>query len=209
VDAQTGVFVDRVFSYGPVNDYDPEVKVKALPIGIWSDLVSFPANITSGGGLAYNGGDRIYALRGGGTSTFSYYSISGNQWHNPDSTPGSVGAGGALVYEDGYVYAIQGNNQKGFWRYSNSAGWQELDDTKKDGSSGGALASDGSSIYAMGFGNNQKEFYRYNISSQEWDNKLKNTPNPVTNGAALVYVGGNNFYALQGSGSTNFWHYDK
>lgn len=210
VDSQTGFFIDRVFPYGPVNDYDPEVKVKALPIGIWSDLAYFPTDIGSGGALAYDGGDRIYALRGGGTKTFKYYSISSNQWFNLDPTPRNVGAGSALVYEDGYVYAIQGNNKKGFWRYSNSAGWEELDDTKKNASSGGALASDGSNIYAMGFGNNQREFYRYNISSQKWDNKkLKNTPNAVTNGAALVHAGGNDFYALQGSGSNNFWRYDK
>ncbi len=92
------------------------------PDGSWStgggDPSDAPAGVSSGGTLTWDGGDYIYALRGGGSDAFWRYSLSGDSWEVMASTPASVAAGGAITYGAGdTIYAMQGDQAAGFWKF--------------------------------------------------------------------------------------------
>jgi hypothetical protein len=77
--------------------------------------------------LAYSGGDKIYALRGNGTTDFWNYSISGGIWTIDTPTPNNVSAGGALVYTtDENIYALRGDGRSAFWKYTASGAIYEI-----------------------------------------------------------------------------------
>ncbi len=207
VDINAGIPQPLAFP-GSINGYTPTLSVTGLPLGSWYLRQFAPATISSGGSLAYNGGDRVYALRGNNSTSFGYYSISTNQWHSLANTPAGVQRGGALVYTGGnFLYALRGRNSDAFWRYNiTTNNWASLEDTPSRVRQGGALVYDGGNyLYALrGSSNN---FRRYNISTDSWGNRA-NTPNTVSYGSDLVYTGGNYIYAFRGSSSTHFWRYD-
>ena len=77
--------------------------------------------------MAYSGGDKIYALRGNGTTDFWNYSISGGIWTVDTPTPNNVSAGGALVYTtDENIYALRGDGRSAFWKYTASGAIYEI-----------------------------------------------------------------------------------
>jgi hypothetical protein len=193
---------------GPINGFSPVLTVTGIPIGNWYLRQFAPADINSGGSLAYAGGDRIYALRGNNSTAFGYYSISANQWYSLANTPAGVGRGGALVYAGGnFLYALRGNNQDNFWRYNiSNNSWASMEDTLNRVSQGGSLVFPGGSfLYALR--GNSNKFWRYNISSDTWSSR-SNTPESVGYGADLIATGGNTIYALRGANNTNFWRYN-
>ncbi|MCJ7734632.1 MAG: hypothetical protein MUP11_08785 [Anaerolineales bacterium] len=208
VDLNAGTAQPLAFLPGSVNGFTPIISVTALPIGNWFLRQFAPAVIDMGGSLAYAGGDRVYALRGNGTSGFGYYSISGKFWDSLAPTPDPVGEGGSLVHGDGnYLYALQGSqgkNKRTFWRYNiDSNSWTPMASTLEDIGKGGSLVYPGEDfIYALG---NKNSFWRYNINEDTWSNR-HNTPGNVGDGAALVSTGGNTIYAFEGN-STVFWRY--
>jgi len=193
---------------GSINGLTPTVSVTGLPTGIWYTRADAPGTVNRGGGMAYAGGDRVYALRGDGSRDFDYYSISANQWYSLANTPRKVARGGSLVYGGGnYLYALRGNNQDDFWRYNISTNsWSSRENTPSKVRQGGALAYDGgNNIYA--FRGNSTDFWRYDISSDSWSSRA-DAPANVGDGADLVYTGGNTIYALRGRKNTDFWRYD-
>ena len=192
---------------GTLNGYTPTISVTGLPYGSWAIREPFPASIGPGASLAYLGGDRIYALRGGGSRHFRYYSISANSWSNLANTPEVVQRGGALVYGGGnYLYALRGRNTDDFWRYNISTNtWSVMDDTPNRVVQGGELVwTGGNTIYA--FRGGREDFWAYDITSDSWSN-LTDAPARVAYGSDLVYTGGNYIYALRGRNSRDFWRY--
>jgi len=87
----------------------------------WYELTSLPVGSYYGGGLAYDGGDFIYAQIGGENDywgrQFYRYSITDNTWVRLANTPAMIRWGGSLVYYDGYLYSYQGYDGA-FWRYT-------------------------------------------------------------------------------------------
>ncbi len=65
--------------------------------GMWVTLAEHPVRASSGGALAWAGGDFIYAFSGGSTA-FWRYSMSGNEWSARADTPGRVIVGGSLAW---------------------------------------------------------------------------------------------------------------
>lgn len=178
----------------------------------WSDaaVADTPQNVSFGGSLAYDGGDLIYALRGG-SNRFWSYSISGDVWNLLPNTPQNVAGGGALAYVStgtGSVYAFRGNNDEPFWRFDVFAGtWVVTPPADAPGTVnfGGALAWDGATdIYAMR-GDTSTDFWRYNVITDIWS-IFPSTPAPVVRGGSLVEVGGA-YYALRGNTTTDFWKF--
>jgi hypothetical protein len=192
---------------GTLNGYTPTISVTGLPIGSWYIRQSTPANMERGSSLAYNGGDRIYALRGANTRSFGYYSINNDQWYSLANAPGNVRQGGSLVYAGNYLYALRGNNQENFWRYNiSSDSWTSLEDTPDKVQEGGELVLAGSNrIYA--FQGKSKNFWRYSISADDWT-EMDDAPSDVRYGSDLAYNGGNLIYALRGRNQTDFWSYN-
>ncbi len=105
------------------------------------------------------------------------------------------------------LYAFTGGPAKTYNSYDPTGNtWSTAPtDTPDNISSGGALATDGTNIYALE-GNNTTLFKMYNASSNTWTGKA-NTPANVKTGGSLVYVSPY-FYALGGNNTTNFWRYD-
>jgi hypothetical protein len=92
---------------------------------LWNDPLNptnSPVSIANGGALTNDGVQYIYALQGG-TRVFMRYDAIANTWDNigitdlPGTTANVVGAGGALAYLNGYVYALIGNKTNQLWRY--------------------------------------------------------------------------------------------
>ena len=138
---------------------------------IWDDSIpnlGAGNNVKAGGSLAWDGGDSLYAFRGGGTTDMRKYSISGNVWTSPATLPAASNDGSALGYAgSGNFYAIFGGSST-FRRYTASGGWTA---NATNGFSlampgvtvgpGGALAYDGQgTIYAI-FGNSTNIFKKY------------------------------------------------
>ncbi len=65
-------------------------------------------------------GATIYALEGA-SSEFYKYSIPANSWSAAADFPKTAAAGAALVYANGYIYALAGGNTVSFLRYDPSA----------------------------------------------------------------------------------------
>ena len=125
-----------------------------------------PANVGTGGALAYAGGDDIYATRGANSTNFWGYSISGNSWSSLTGTSANVGAGGALTPDGGdTIYALRGNST-GFWRYSIAGdGWAVLTNTPATVGVGARLAYvDGSGVYALR-GAETSDYWQYAVGA--------------------------------------------
>lgn len=193
----------------PINGYTPSLSVTGIPIGKWYLRQFASAKIGKGGSLAYTGGDRVYALWGNGSKTFSYYSLSADQWFSLTDIPKNVDNGGALVYTGGnFIYALPGNSKE-FWRYNiSNNSWASMKKTDDKVKAGGALAyyAGGNYIFALR-GDKTKDFWRYDISNDSWES-MQETDDKVGAGGALVYTGGNYIYAFRGDKKTDFWRYN-
>jgi hypothetical protein len=71
----------------------------SIPDNKWSSLKSTPEAIDSGGALASDNKNYIYAFNGA-TQKFWIYNISANIWNDTvvSDPPGSIGGGGSLTY---------------------------------------------------------------------------------------------------------------
>jgi outer membrane protein assembly factor BamB len=117
-------------------------------------------------------------------------------------TPGNVGVGGALAYDNrNYVYAFNGTNTRNFWRYNISANsWSSLATIPGNVGAGGSLVSDtGNYIYAFN-GSSRPSFWRYDIAMNSWsDAAVTNPTQNVGPGGSLTYVAGSSGYTPSGS----------
>lgn len=172
-----------------------------------------PANpsvsIGAGGSLTNDGTQYVYALQGGGTQGFYRFDASNpnpGTWTALTNTGFNVSNGGSIIFLNGNIYALIGNNTKTFLRYNVTAGtWSAMAQVPGAVKGGGSLATDGTNVYALR-GNGQKSFYRYNVTTNTWTT-LANLPNNVNDGGALRYANGA-FYALQGNKTKNFYRYN-
>lgn len=169
-------------------------------------IASPPFSVGAGGTLAYDPDNgRIYALGGDKGTDFAYYSLANDVWVSQPSTPGTVGDGGALVYANGALYALQGNKDKGFWAF-NGASWSALASAPDKVGAGGSLAYDPSHNRLYAFrGDKNSDFWYYDISGHSW-NSLASAPDKVGEGGSLAYVAGK-VYAFRGDKTPDFWVY--
>jgi hypothetical protein len=131
----------------------------------------------NGSGITYDP-DRnvIYALKNSVSEFFRYF-IDSNFWRERASLPlvGSsgkkkrVGSGAGIAFCSGNAYALKGNGNVEFWRYSpDSDRWTQSSDMPLGGGKkpkgGGGLAAAADALYALK-GNNTLEFYRYGLST--------------------------------------------
>jgi hypothetical protein len=207
VDTNAGIPQALTFP-GTINGSTPTISVTGIPLGRWFIRTSADWKIKAGGSLAYDGGNRVYALRGDKKDDFGYYRISNSNWYPRNATPEKVKQGGSLVYAGGdYLYAMRGDKKKDFWQFDiNNNSWSSLRDTPEKVDEGGSLVYGGGNfIYALR--GKSDEFWRYNINTNQWATR-DNTPFDVGNGADLVFDGANSIYAFQGDGEREFWRYD-
>jgi uncharacterized repeat protein (TIGR01451 family) len=164
----------------------------------WSNMANTPATVKKGGALTTDG-TYIYALQGDtktgfwrcNATTSGSAGSCGTSWTTLTNIPANVGWGGSLTYLNDYIYALPGNNTKKFYRYgplSGSPAWSDAPaDTSGNVADGGALANDGTYIYALQGKTNG--FWRYNPTTNTWAARA-NALGVTAQGAALVYVPG-------------------
>ncbi|HRZ41469.1 MAG TPA: Calx-beta domain-containing protein, partial [Bacteroidales bacterium] len=182
------------------------------PSALWNNPTNPadpPASIGAGGSLTNDGTRYVYALRGGNTQDFYRFDAqtpSSGTWTTLTPTGVNMNTGASIIYLNGYIYALVGNNGKLFRRYDvANTTWAAMANVPGAVKGRGSLATDGTNVYALR-GNGQKSFYRYNVATNTWTT-LANLPNNVSDGGALRYATGA-FYALQGGRTKNFYRYN-
>lgn len=177
----------------------------------WTVHTAAPGNVgagsTTGGSLAYEGGNYVYALQGGST-TFWRYDVLADNWTTLATVPLAIAAGGALAYVNSKtIYALRGGSTT-FYSYNISTNvWSTNATTPNAIAAGGSLAyDDGNNVYALR--GNSNAFYSYHLSTNTWSTNAT-TPANVNAGAALVYVSANNsVFALRGNNTTAFYRFN-
>ena len=169
---------------------------------------------------------------------FSTYDVSAQDWDDaPEDTPdapGWVTYGGAMVYLDDYVYAMQGYNgsRPGLWRYDAANGyWDSISTpdvangsnpalgqgTQGSGGENGHLvyvpsgtycADAGGCLYSFR-GGNSTNYWRYNVDAKTWTTDLSvENFGALQQGSSFCYNGANRIYALHGESTLTFYQYE-
>lgn len=138
--------------------------------GPWLQRSLLPATLDRYGAFTWDGGTRLYGLRGDDASDFWTYSIPADAFESGLAmTPGFVGGGSSLLsVDDGdSLYLIAGGGSTEFLRYSAAAdAWTPLEDLPEASASFSAMvAIDGGRIVAAvnGVGN-----FIYSIAGDAW-----------------------------------------
>jgi hypothetical protein len=189
----------------------------------WTSLSSTRETIGAGAALTAAIGccgapsNLIFATGGGGSNTFWRYNMTSNKWLILASTPGPVGAGGAIVEAPAIsvgisIFALQGGGHRGFWEYNVKANtWSKLASAPGAVKAGGALTQLGGKIYAFA-GGGTKDFWSYSVKSNSWKT-LAPAPGGVGPGGSLAGINygidsrGDFIAALQGGGKDGYWLY--
>ena len=114
----------------------------------WSVTSGLPGGVKFDAGAAlisdYND---IYAFQGKGTTNFYRYNTVADTWTTMASPPGSIDSGADLVFDETYIYALQGRTNN-FYRYDIALNsWTSLASTPGNINEDGALTYDGIYIY--------------------------------------------------------------
>jgi len=164
----------------------------------------------------YAGTPYVWLMHGkpGDHGYLNRYSVPANLWDARASmpqAPGSTGWGGALAWvadpfaypEDGWLFALKGNNTREFWMYRPGVNaWYRQEDIPASVGEGGALCFGGyhmeeglnrAWIYAF-VGGGSTEFYRYSFpvsptrapAPSRWS-QLSSLGHPVKGGGALAW----------------------
>jgi len=127
-------------------------------------------------------------------------------WLTRANAPNNVKAGGGLATDGTDLYAFQGGNNTGFWRFNvGSSAWSTLPSAPQNVQQGGALVHAGGFIYALR-GSTNKDFWRYSISGGVWETR-SNAPDNVGWGGSLAYDGSGLIFAFRGANKKDFWQY--
>lgn len=141
------------------------------------------------------------------TPSISVTGLQLGSWTIRQSAPGVFQQGASLTYAGGdRIYALYGNNSKGFGYYSISGdAWFNLANTPENVKQGGALVYGGGNYLYAFQGNKKTEFWRYDIAFNSWSN-MQDAPEKVDQGGELVWTGGDLIFAFRGN-KEDFWSY--
>ncbi len=177
---------------------------------IGSNTPGIPGEITISG---YPKG--IYGFKGGTTTNFGRYNLSGanaGSWTELRGEIGNVGAGGSLVaFTNGTIYSLRGGAGQLFDLYDiNGNVWSNRANTGANVGAGAGLVYLPSNttqyLYAT-LGGNNTGFRRYSIAANTWS-AMAATPAAIgnKNGGGLA-VNGQYIYALRGNNGATFYRY--
>ena len=170
-----------------------------------------PQVSNSGSSMIYDGTQYIYWSRGGNTTTVARFDTlsetPGSKWQSITNSSVYFGWGSEFAIQDGYLYALRGNNvdNNDFVRYDLNGveGWTSLSNFPGRISYGSFLANDNDGYLYAPTGNNTYGFYRYSIAENSWE-QIMDVP-------AQVYIGGagrsnfdNKIFAIPGSGTNAY-----
>jgi hypothetical protein len=185
--------------------------------------------IGKGASLYWNGDSIIYATKGNGTIEFWAYNLNHNTWTAKCSVPvpKSLKGGTSIVYLNGKVYLLAGNQKKtdpnNFYVYNVLTNtWTTgpsiaLGPSSKPFKDGSCITELGGNIYALKAGDKGNYFYAYDTTTNlwatsdsmplgdslygKWKKKLL-----VKDGAAMINDG-SVIYMVKGGGTNVLWKY--
>ncbi|MEO0075625.1 MAG: T9SS type A sorting domain-containing protein, partial [candidate division WOR-3 bacterium] len=180
-----------------------------------------------GAALCFDGEQTIYATKGNSTFELWRFNINSNQWIFDTFVPTNkaLKGGTAIVYLNGKVYLLAGNQKKyepNFFAYTpQTKSWQTLQPaplipdgkTYKDGS---GLAVLQGKIYALKGSAKCNYFYAYDTISNQWTHlQYESIPqtHPMFGKKTKVKDGGSitsdgeRIYAIKGGKRNDFWCY--
>ncbi|EKD90047.1 MAG: hypothetical protein ACD_32C00068G0001, partial [uncultured bacterium] len=179
-----------------------------------------------GSSLAYDSvNGNLYALHGNQTDNFSKYDVSAETWDTAEAdtpdAPGVVYNGGALLYHNGYIYAVKGYAVPDLWRYkvdNPGSGWESISTpaaTGNAGENGHTLfvpdascpdAAAGDCLYVLR-GANTNTFWRYNLSAKTWTTLTSTNLGTLQQGSSMCWDGDNTIYTMRGQNTLSFYSY--
>jgi hypothetical protein len=206
-----------------------EFWVYDIALNRWTQKTNIPPERGAKGGTAltfYNG--YVYLLTGGrklGEPIFYIYDTVNNQWNSIASQPPlkdnkPYKDGSSLTTLENRIYLLKGSGKNNyFYRFNPQSNlWEELESlplrnpiTRKETKvkTGGALANDGSYIYAIK-GGGTNEFWRYCPQTDDWSFQETiprlNKYSVPKEGASLTCFNGK-IYLLKGNNTNEFWCY--
>lgn len=214
-DVPTGFYIGSAITYDSTNNqiyaigsqYDPFMYVYDVSTDTWSQLSSdgLPADPSTGSSLEYDGTRYLYWLRGGSTSFYRYdtQASAGSRWSAMTNVTASIGYGGHLVYNGGYLYTARGNNTTTFYRYDVSGNsWSTLTAVPATVYNDGFLVDGDSSTLYLCRGGNQYACYSYDIASDSWSS-IADAPANIYQGGAGASNASNKMYVIAGASGTN------
>lgn len=165
--------------------------------------------------VKYNGQNYLYVFGRDYNSSWSWthvfyrLNLDTGVWQQRTEPPQLLyGNSGGDIYYPGsgdYIYALRGNQNSDFYRYSISTDtWENLESTQLGIDSGGRLAKGNDGYIYATRGWNSTFVYRYNIGDGHW---YSTTPVPlnVTYGASLLYHNGYLYLLRGGAVTDNFY----
>lgn len=171
-----GEAATRFYSYNPVTDQ-------------WTRLADTPNTVSYGTKLVWDGVNTIYTARGGNTTTYYSYSISGNTWSTQASTvPGAVNNGGCAVRSGTAIYQVRATSTLNFYKCNLDTGagtctWISdggIGDPANAPASPGVLTNgaactlDSGNIFVPRGNTTNTDFLIYNIAGDSWTNRTLN-----------------------------------
>lgn len=178
----------------------------------WEALTSPPGNVAEGCCLVYYN-NKVYGLRGNGTSDFAAYVITGDSWTTEASLP-VTDSYGTACYANGYIFAYthDSGTTTTFSRYSPSADtWEVMADAPYSCYWGSSMVWDRGNYIYMRNGNGNNYFWRYNISGNTHEVTIADYPvghEIRYTGNALTYPTGSKIYSLKGNDEGTFEAYN-
>lgn len=191
-----------------VGDVDNGLQLSPMSMGSWAGYqlpaLSYEARSYYGAMTYVN--NKLYLVRGVGTTDFYILDLGTSSWSMGATTPATMYYAGMAYDGSDALYALRGNNTTGFYKYTISTGlWSTLPETPGLIGGGGNIIKAGSYFYVQrGYG--QLEFYRYDIANATWST-LAAAPYAANGGAGLAWDGDDTIYGVFGGGSTGFAKY--
>lgn len=179
----------------------------------WVDLDDDPLPIIFdyGSSMVYDGSRYIYATRGGAQRNFYRFDTQGtpgSKWIELAISPAGFGYGAKLLFKDGFIYSLRGQNAANnpFYRYEISSNtWSDpaVADLNISVYNGGSITDGNNGSFYATSGSNSANFYRYSLTDNAWT-QLKNAPAKLSYGSDLEGNGDNKIFMISGSGSDSY-----
>ncbi len=176
----------------------------ATSIGVYDIAAGSWTTITQplGTGTANITSDRVSKLYLAADWSFLEYEPIAGTWRALAAPPFSFSRWGALVYRDGVIYGLQGNNGIGFAKYSVSEDrWDRLPSVPGGTTLGAAFDEGSNELVAVGpyYGRN---YYAYSVTESQWS--ASTIPFFSVHDGGLAHLPNSGVYFLQGETGSGF-----
>ena len=175
-------------------------------------------NVYTGGSLAYDGQNTLYAIQGNTYAGFASFNMTTNTWTVQPDVPMLPNDGAQLSYDatTNAVYYIPGNSTPYLYKFDIATDtWSQLADAPDVIRQGGAMRNVNGTLYVLR--GNAQNFWKYSIANNTWKRptvglfggEFRNVDiRPFGAGAAIIKGDGDYIYILRGNSDSLFVRYN-